>query len=63
MIINKMIYETQSVQVVIQGRGDDAPVFLVNNDGIIKIVDCKVVCHANDGTGPNIELCSALQEA
>jgi len=36
MIINKMEYETQSIQVVIQGRGDDAPVFLVNYDGIIK---------------------------
>jgi len=66
MIISKldeMGYEAQSVQVVIQGRGDDAPMFLVNDNGIIKTVDSKVIRRADDGTGPNTELRSALRES
>ena len=36
-------YEVESVQVIIQGRGDDAPMFLVNENGIIKTIDYKAL--------------------
>ena len=50
-------YELESVQVIIQGRGDDALMFLVNENGIIKTIDYKVTNRrADGGTGPNVEL-------
>ena len=42
-------YEPESVQVIIQGRGDDASMFLVNDTGIIKMIECvKAGWHAHD---------------
>ena len=37
--------------------------FLVNDNGVIKTIDSKVIRRADDGTGPTVELCSALREA
>ena len=33
-------YEAPNFQVIIQGRGDDASMFLVNTSGVIKTIDC-----------------------
>ena len=43
--LTDMEYEPENVQVIIQGRGDDAMMFLVNNTGIIKTIECgKAAC-------------------
>ena len=52
-------YEAPNVQVIIQGKGNDASMFLVNESGVIKAIDCvKVIsCRGDQGTG---KLCCAL---
>ena len=62
--LTEMEYEPESVQVIIQGRGDDASMFLVNDTGIIKTIECvKMVCCTNDETSSESDLCSALRDA
>ena len=62
--LKELGYEAPNVQVIIQGRGDDTSMFLVNTSGVIKTIDCaKIISyHADQGTGP-IELRSALRSA
>jgi len=33
-------YKVESIQVIIQGRGADTSMFLVNENGVIKSIDC-----------------------
>ena len=62
--LTEMEYEPESVQVIIQGRGDDASMYLVNDTGIIKTIECvKVVYRTNDETSSkSADSCSALQD-
>ena len=49
--LTEMEYEPESVQVIIQGRGDDDSMFLVNDTSNIKTIECvKAVCRAHDET-------------
>jgi len=60
----KMEYEPVNVQVIIQGRGDDASMFLVNDNDIIEKIECgKVACRVNDETGSKSNSCSALRDS
>ena len=36
--LEELGYEAHTVQVIIQGRGDDAPMFLANENGVIKLL-------------------------
>ena len=57
-----MEYEPENVQVIIQGRGDDAMMFLVNNTGIIKTIECgKAACRVNNEVGSETNARSALR--
>ena len=38
--LKELGYEALNVQVILQGRGDDASMLLVNESGIIKTIDC-----------------------
>ena len=61
----EMEYEPESVQVIIQGRGDDASMFLVNDTGITKTIECvKVGCRVHDETSSELaDSRSALWDA
>ena len=65
--LTEMGYEPESVQVIIQGRGDDASMFLVNDTGIIKMIECvKAGCRAHDHDETSSESAdsrSALRDA
>ena len=59
----EMEYEPMNVLVIIQGRGDDASMFLVNDNDIIEKIECgKVACRANDETGSESNSRSALRD-
>ena len=63
--LTEMEYEPESVQVIIQGRGNDASMLLVNDTGIIKIIECvKAGCHAHHETSSeSADSRSALRDA
>ena len=59
--LTDMEYEPENVQVIIQGRGDDAMMFLVNNTGIIKTIECgKAACRVNNEVGSETDARSVL---
>lgn len=61
--LTEMEYEPESVQVIIKGRGDDASMFLVNDTGIIKTIECvKTVCRTNSETSSESDSRSALRD-
>ena len=60
--LKELGYEASNVQVITQGKGDDATMFLVNESGVIKITNCMEVigCCTDQGASPIIEMRSAL---
>ena len=59
-----MEYEPAAVQVIIQGRGDNAPMFLVNDTSVIKTIECsRVMSRVNDETSSEVYSRSALRDA
>ena len=51
MIQGKLIqqqYQPQNVQVVIQGKDDEATMFLVNENGVIKFESCNTHVHVTN---------------
>ena len=63
--LTEMKYEPKSVLVIIQGRGDDTSMFLVNDTDIIKTVECvKAGCRLhNETSSESVDSRTALWDA
>lgn len=62
--LGEMGCEPSDVQIIIQGRGDDAQMFLVNDTGIIKTIECsRVASHVHDEISSEVDSRSALRGA